>query len=278
VDFEVTLPTLVAVGWGITATATTTDVAPFGDTSEFALSIPVFANRPPVIADQTFAVNENSAGGTVVGTVAASDPDAGQTLAYQITAGNTGGAFAIDASTGRITVANAAALNYETTPVFTLAVQVTDSGMPALSSTATVTVRLNNINEAPVNGVPTAPQAVVMNRSLTFSRANGNAISVSDPDAGTALVQVTLTVLHGKLTLAGTAGLTFQVGDGSDDRTMTFRGTIAAVNAALDGLKYAPDKGYMGSDSLTITTDDLGSGLGASLTDTDVVALLVNRP
>ena len=40
VDFEVTLPTPVAAGWGITATATTTDVAPFGDTSEFALGIP----------------------------------------------------------------------------------------------------------------------------------------------------------------------------------------------------------------------------------------------
>jgi len=58
---------------------------------------------------------------------------------------------------------------------------------------------------------------------------------------------------------------------------MTFRGTIAAVNAALDGLRYTPENGYLGSDSLTITTDDLGSGLGASLVDTDVVALMVNK-
>jgi hypothetical protein len=86
---------------------------------------------------------------------------------------------------------------------------------------------------------------------------------------------VSLTVVQGKLTLAGTAGLTFQVGDGRDDRTMTFRGTIAAINTALDGLEYAPDKGYTGSDSFTITTNDLGSGLGAALSDTDVVAILV---
>ena len=69
-DFEVTLPTPVATGWGITATATTTDIAPFGDTSEFALGIPVFdtpANQRPVIGDQTFSLNENSPNGTAVG-------------------------------------------------------------------------------------------------------------------------------------------------------------------------------------------------------------------
>jgi hypothetical protein len=240
------------------------------------------ANQSPVIVPQAFSINENSGNGTVVGTVAASDPDAGQTLAYQITAGNTGGAFALNGSTGQITVANSAALDYETTPVFTLTVRVTDNGSPALSSTATVTISLNNVNEtpvnqAPVNSVPTGPQTVRKNKTLTFSHANGNAISIADPDAGTALVQVSLTVLRGKLTLDGTAGLTFQAGDGTNDRTMTFRGTIAAINAALDGLRYAPDKGYTGSDSLTITTNDLGSGLGASLIDTDVVALLVEH-
>jgi hypothetical protein len=86
---------------------------------------------------------------------------------------------------------------------------------------------------------------------------------------------MSLSVLHGKLTLAGTAGLTFLVGDGKADGTMTFRGTIAAINAALNGLTYAPDRGFVGSDGLTITTDDLGSGLGDALFDTGVVAILV---
>jgi hypothetical protein len=231
--------------------------------------------NPPVVGDQTFSVNENSGNGTVVGTVVASDPDAGQTLSYQITAGNASGAFAIDAGTGQITVADPAALDYETTPPFTLTVQVTDNGSPALSTSATVTINLNNVNEAPVNSVPSNPQAVAKNGTLTFSVANGNAISIADPDVGTTQVQVSLTVLHGNLTLAGTTGLTFLVGDGRDDGTMTFRGTIAAINAALDGLRYAPAQGYIGADALTITTDDLGSGLGNPLTDTDVVAIRV---
>jgi hypothetical protein len=232
-------------------------------------------NHAPVIGDQTLNINENSAAGTVVGTVIASDPDAGQALSYQITAGNTSGAFALNSSTGQITVANSAALNFESTASFSLTVQVTDNGTPTLSSTATITINLNNVNEAPVNSVPSFPQNVTKNNSLTFSSATGNGIAVSDPDTTTTLIQVSLTVQHGTLTLASTTGLTFLAGDGVNDVTMTFQGTIAAINAALDGLTYTPSKGYVGTDSLTITTNDLGSGLGDALFDTDVVAIVV---
>jgi FG-GAP repeat len=103
------------------------------------------------------------------------------------------------------------------------------------------------LNRPPMNSVPAAPQTVGKIKTLTFSHANGSAVSVADPDASTALVQVTLTVLHGSLTLAGTAGVTFQASDGRGDRTVTFPGTIAAVNAALDGLRYAPDRAYTGA-------------------------------
>ena len=74
--------------------------------------------------------------------------DAGDTTVYGITAGNTGGAFAIDNS-GVITVANTAALDFETLSSFTLTVQVTDSG--GLNDSQNVTVNLNDINEAPTD-------------------------------------------------------------------------------------------------------------------------------
>src|SRR5262249_33028833 len=89
-------------------------------------------NQAPTIADQTFGVAENSGAGTLVDTVEASDPNAGQTLWFQITSGNESGALAIDSHTGQITVANGAALDFETAPKFTLIVHVTDSGSPAL--------------------------------------------------------------------------------------------------------------------------------------------------
>ena len=43
----------------------------------------------------------------------------------------------------------------------------------------------------------------------------------------------------GTLTLAATTGLTFALGSGTADTSMTLSGALAAVNAALDGLVYA---------------------------------------
>src|SRR5205085_8346 len=107
-------------------------------------------NETPVVGGQTFGINENSAVGAIVGAVAATDPDAGQSLTYAIVGGNTGGAFTINAATGRITVANPAAVDFETNPTFNLFVRVSDSGSPSLSSSAVVTINLNDVNDAPV--------------------------------------------------------------------------------------------------------------------------------
>jgi hypothetical protein len=95
-------------------------------------------NEAPVVNAQSLAVPVSATVGTIVGTVAATDPDAGEVLSYVITAGNTGGAFAIDSATGELTVADPGALDPATTPIFNLAVEVTDSG--SLSDTATITV------------------------------------------------------------------------------------------------------------------------------------------
>lgn len=99
------------------------------------------------VQDQTFSVVENSAVGTVVGTVVAGDPDPASPLSYAITAGNTNSAFAINAATGQITVSNPAALNFEVTPTFALTVTVTDSTIPETSDSATMTINLTDINE-----------------------------------------------------------------------------------------------------------------------------------
>ncbi|MBE3123843.1 MAG: cadherin domain-containing protein, partial [Planctomycetes bacterium] len=138
-------------------------------------------NQAPVVNGQTLGpVAENSANGTVVGSVAASDPDTGQSLTYAITGGNTGNAFAINATTGQITVATSAALNYETTPSFALTVQVTDNGTPALSDTGTVTINLTNVNEMPT-GVSLSSTTVAENQPA--GTAVGT-LSTVDPDVG----------------------------------------------------------------------------------------------
>lgn len=114
------------------------------------------------------------------------------------------------------------------------------------------------VNDPPVNAVP-GPQATDQNAPLVFSAANSNAISVSDVDAGTDPLKVTLTVTHGTVTLGSTAGLTFTAGTGADDAAVTFAAPIATINAALSGLTFKPQAGFSGSATLQITTNDQGS-------------------
>jgi hypothetical protein len=99
-------------------------------------------------------------------------------------------------------------------------------------------------------------------------------ISVSDIDAGGAPVQVMLTVGHGALALASTMDLTGDL-DGTDG-TMTLNGSLVAINSALAGLSYEPAANYHGSDTLTVTADDLGhSGSGGALTDMQTLGIAI---
>jgi hypothetical protein len=145
-------------------------------------------------------------------------------------------------------------------------------GSGAASRSMTITA----VDDPPVNGVPglqTTPQDV----AVIFSTVNGNMISVADPDAGSAPVQVTLTVPNGILNLGSTSGLTNVTGNQS--ASITFEGSLAAINQALNGLSLAPPAGFQGSTTLTITTDDLGNtGIGGPLSATNFVSIFVSLP
>jgi hypothetical protein len=58
---------------------------------------------------------------------------------------------------------------------------------------------------------------------------------------------------------------------------MTFTGTLADLNAALDGMTFLPTANYNGAASLQITSDDQGfSGSGGALVAADTVNISVN--
>jgi putative intracellular protease/amidase len=119
-------------------------------------------NHAPIADDMVFQIPENSAAGTVVGVVPATDSDLGQTLTYEITFGNAGGAFAVDSATGQITVANAALLDFETTQQFQMVVLVTDNGARALNDMALITIDLHNVAESLTSGVHQAGSDVIV--------------------------------------------------------------------------------------------------------------------
>ena len=95
--------------------------------------------------DEGFTLDENSPNSNAVGSVLAFDPNVADVLSYSITAGNTGGAFAIDGD-GQITVDNSGALDFETNPNFTLTVEVDDGN----GGTDTQLVAINLTNIQPV--------------------------------------------------------------------------------------------------------------------------------
>jgi len=123
-----------------------------------------------------------------------------------------------------------------------------------------------------------APSAPTVNEDafLVFSTANGNAISVADPQAGSGIEQLTLTTQHGLLTLASTKGITLGSSGvtGASGFSITIKGALASLNAAINGLKFTPTAGYAGPASLAISYKDLGDSQAASAT----VAITVDIP
>lgn len=147
----------------------------------------------------------------------------------------------------------------------------------ALTGSGSVTVDVLARNDAPVNNLPAA-QFSPEDIPLIFLSENGNWLTVSDVDAGSGTIKVTLTATNGLLTLGDTLAVSFSggAGDGVSDATMTFFGTVSGVNQALSGLRFVPTADYFGSATLTIRTDDQGNtGAGGALVDTDVLSITV---
>ena len=88
-------------------------------------------------ASYAFSLAEDAAAGAAVGTVTATAAG-GTAVVYTITDGNTAGAFAIDATTGALTVAGP--LDYETTASYTLTVAAHEETSAMATASATITV------------------------------------------------------------------------------------------------------------------------------------------
>src|SRR5262249_20929008 len=110
--------------------------------------------------------------------------------------------------------------------------QVRDSSSQNDPTPKTMTIDVTAIDDAPVVAVP-APHTVVVNVNKAIA-----GISVADIDIGTSPLKVTLSALNGILSLSTVAGLIFSAGDGMQDMAMTFTGSLAGVNAAINNLVY----------------------------------------
>ncbi len=121
-----------AFGDGTTYAAEWSDPSVVVKASTAACVTPTFG-----AASYTFVVNENASTGDEVGTVSATDPNQ-DTLSYFITEGNDGGQFAIDSSSGAITVAGE--LSHDASPTHTLTVEARDGHGGTTEAVVTISV------------------------------------------------------------------------------------------------------------------------------------------
>jgi len=124
-------------------------------------------------ADQ---VAENAANGTVVGvTAAATDPDVGDSVTYTLT-DDAGGRFAINVTTGIVTVADGSLLNYEAAASQNITVKATSSD--GSSSTGIFTISILPVND---------------NNPVITSNGGGATAFVNVDENATAVTTVTAT-------------------------------------------------------------------------------------
>jgi hypothetical protein len=253
------------------------------DTNTVAITVDAVNDEPSFTAGPDQTVNEDAGSVTVNGwaTNIQKGPanESGQTLTFDVSNDNNG-LFSvqptIDAN-GNLTYTTAAnAFGTATVTVVLRDNGGTANGGDDTSQTATFTITIDAVNDAPVNTVP-GPQAGNEDTDLVFSTGNGNVLSVADIDLAGGNLQVTLSAANGVLTLSQISGLSFTIGDGSGDATMVFTGTAADINAALDGLIYRANANYNGADTVTLSSSDQGSsGSGGAQSDADTVAITVN--
>lgn len=196
------------------------------------------ADEPPVMNDQNFSVNENSANGFVVGKIAFTDADVNDSHTFTINTGN-GGAFAI-ANNGNISVNNSSLLNYESTTQFVLNVTVKDKGDN--QATADITINVADMNEKPnVNDTP-----FTISEQATNGTDVGTVVA-TDPDAGDTL------------TFARTSGSTaFAIGESSGKVTVVDSSQLNfEANPALTFVVTVSDsKGLTDTATITVNLTD----------------------
>lgn len=204
----------------ITVTATGTDGsgADTTDTIEVTLNETNIDDNAPKFEGTTdgeysFSYDENSAADTVLGTVKATDADK-ETVTYSIKSGNDNGWFAIDATTGVITLtakgAEAAANDFEALAnVHSLVVTATeDAGLGGVKTTD-ITVKLNEQNideELSISGLNGA------NAELTIHESNLSGGSSPDHSALSKVGSFSFTSIDGLASLV-IAGHSFNVAE-----------------------------------------------------------------
>ncbi|XP_060076862.1 protocadherin Fat 4-like [Ylistrum balloti] len=223
----------------VIATDTATAGSDLTGTAYVYVTITGTNDNTPAISGTTpssISVAENSAVGTTVATIQASDADDGDdgVLTYSIIGGNSEARFGVGTTTGEIYLT--LALDYETTTSYSLTVQATDGGSPSDSATSVVTVTVTDVND----NTPACPSS-----SYTYSIAETSS-------SGTAVTTLACTDADGD-------SVTYSITSGNSDGC--FSVTAAGALSTACTLDYDT-----GSQSYTLAIDASDGTTSTSVT------------
>lgn len=236
-------------------------------------------DESPIISTTGLSVSELSSVGTVVGTIAATNP-LSDALTYTLLSGTSN--FQLNGSTGQITVNNAT-LDFESTPKLPISVQVANADA---STSKTIIIDLVNVNESPS----------LTNQNFTIRENSGTNAFVGllqgeDPEDNTLNYSITAGNTGSTFSLSGAGiltvsnsalldfettqsfSLTISVGDGS--LSSSAQVDIAVTNAnespTFNGAVFSiSEDAVVGTVIGTVTGADIdGDGLTYSIIDGD---------
>jgi len=240
----------------------TTDGSALSFDKQFTISVTNVNEAPTDISLDNQNIDENKVSGSLVGNLApVGDPDSGETYTFTLLTSGCSGSYP-DSSSFQLSGAqlqSAVSFNYEVKNSYTICVHVDDPGSPHLSFEKQVTIAINDVNDAPLDG----------NESVT---AVGNTLleygSVPSPSSAAKKV------LSGNLLSNATD---------EDQPPQTLSISASDVSSAQGGdvsvsssgaFSYVPKAGFTGTDTFHYTVSD---GNGASASPSTVTITVASR-
>ncbi|MFN9987272.1 MAG: beta strand repeat-containing protein, partial [Pirellula sp.] len=235
-------------------TYTMRDTAGLTSTTQITVTIQGSNDAPSDLATTGLTIAENSANGTTVGTLTRTDADSGDTAAYSLV-DSAGGRFAINGSTGVVTVADGTRLNFEATTSHNITVRVTDTAGAAYDEVFAVTVTYVNESPTAVSDTATAVEAGGVVNGTAGTNPTGNVLTNdTDVDAGDTK------------TVVGVAAGT--VGSASTNVGTSVTGTYGAITiSAAGGYTYTVDNNNAAVQALRTTANTLNDVFTYTMSD-----------
>ena len=244
------------------------------------------ANDDPYDLSGVLSIAENAISGTSAGTIISSDVDLGDGATLSLL-DNAAGRFAINSSTGVVTISSGSILDRESAAAYTITVRVTDSAGAAYDKVFAVSV--TDIDEFDVGAITDINSA---GNSITENTANGTTVgitaSASDADATNSAINYSLddsaggrfainsftgvvTVANGSLLdcEAATSHVITVRATSSDSSSSTANFTISLIDSDEFDVGTITDINSAGNSITENTANGAAVGITASASDAD---------